>query len=1421
MSTIDYVRPKEKELAPTVHKDDVQIKPPPQTPRPVPSGLLAKVAPILVVVGVLGIVVFMFKARTSQMNGFAMTMFPMFMITGVVMMFMRGGGKGAKKNETTKDTIDYLRYLDGHRDLSIEAGENQYDAAQFHYPNPAKLEWWIVPKAKRLWERRIGSAEFAHARVGLGDEKAVRHLLDVELGALEDQEPASVDTVQALLSEHSKVRDIPRPIALAGFPAISCAGDLDVARANVRAMVVHLAFFHGHDDMEIAAIVDDAHASDWDFFKWLPHHYGGRARFMTYASAYDLVDDLGESFTERGFWSGRTMRVANLQSESGDGSAPSSPVSGRHLVVICDSANVDWSTLLHEDRGRGGVSFVDLGGECPLTGTDSTLLYEDGVVKISETVGGTPEYLAVPDQLSITEAESFARRLSPYRVGQQGREMLDDVDDGASSIDLMDLLTIKDAANFDPGVTWQWSQDRRNFLRVPVGRYIDSGRTWYIDFKEDEESHGPHTGTGGSTGAGKSEKLKTEAISLCATHSPEDVVITPCDFKGNKTFKGLERLPHVPMVLHNLSASRDRIARVLQVFMGEIERRYELLDLIGEDGTKIDDYRTIRKARPELNLPPMPHWFIPFDELMQAKREFPELLGIMRIVGTVGRSVGVHEEPVSQTLGDELMTGISTHLRGRTAMKMNDARDYKPILGTANVGAALPKRKGVGYFVEDFNGLPQRVESCFVSKIYEPPVIIEVDQDEAIEIDYYRPRLISAVPDPVARKIEGAYEDTSVPAGSAEDLRAGDGGSDDAAAGTAGSLAMASGDGGAVGAQASAGDSGTPTNAAPAVKERRTIMSTVIDVLEEYCRVNKIELPHQLWLPELDFYTPVSVYAAEYLAGLQDPNNPPTLVAPCGIIDKPRTHSQDVLEVDLSKNAAIAGGEDAGKSVAMMSIIMGAAYVYGPERMQFYCIDQGGGKLGTLLDLDHVGDVVTGVDSYGVQRVINHLSHIITTRTTEWAAAGIRSIDEWRRLKFDPQPGDKPIPDDPNGDIYLFIDGFDQTIQDYAHHVDALISLASSGPNVGVHLVVSVRSWNSRGTHKFWPLIKASYEMRLGSTNDSSLTRAVAEAIPMFPGRGAVAVSGGREARRDVMPVGGDSIPPPIAWHILFAEPAIETAAGKLTDEKACQYINARHGAVAAAGIPVLPPVVPFGQVPEGPPGTIRLGLREADLGPQLWTPERDGHLYAIGEASCGKTELARMVGRQLQKMIEDSTAEDRPLVIVCDSRRGLANVVPDADMYVYMPQQMPAAMALVMDELKGRNPDEILTQEQIAAQMESGRGFEGRRVFILVDDFTDWVENLANDPFRPLQKFADRGKDIGFHMVITRVADAGAWNATGGVLASMRTSGAPALAMSADPSIVNLIGKVRGQKFKPGRGLLVSRTGHMMIQTATDPGKL
>ncbi|SKH87287.1 FtsK/SpoIIIE domain-containing protein [Mycobacteroides abscessus] len=1419
MSTINFVRPEEKELAPVVHGESVQLKPPPLTPRPVPTGFLSKIAPLLIIVGVIGIMVMIFKARSAATGGWGMAMFPMFLISGVIMMFMNKGGRGTKKNETAKDTIDYLRYLDVNRDISIENAAKQYKAAQFHYPPAQALAWWIKRKSTRLWERRMGSPEFAHARVGLGDVDAVRHLDDVELGALEDQEPASTDAVQALLAEHNRVRDIPRPLALASFPAVSYTGDLQVGRDNARAMLAHLAFFHGYDDMEIAAIVDDKQAKHWDWLKWLPHHQQGvRQRYMTYASAYDLVEDLDASFTDRGYWSGRTMRVANIQSQAGETISAPSPVSGRHLIVICDSASLDWSTLLADgDKGRAGVTFLDIGGECTLTSTDSTLLFRDGAVWRSETIGGRPEYMAIPDRLGITEAETFARRLAPFRVGSAGSRIMEAAEDTSSSIDLMDLLNIDDAGNFDPAVTWQWSQDHRNFLRVPVGRYIDSGRTWYIDFKEDDESHGPHTGTGGSTGAGKSEKLRTETLSLCVTHSPEDVVITPCDFKGNKTFRGLERLPHVPMVLHNLSSSRDRIARVLQVFMGEIERRYELLDLIGEDGTKIDEYNAIRRARPELKLPPMPHWFIPFDELMQAKREFPELLAIMRIVGTVGRSVGVHEEPVSQTLDDSLMTGISTHLRGRTAMKMNDPKDYKPILGTSNVGAALPRRKGVGYFVEDFNGLPQRVESCYVSKTYEPPVPRDESQEEEVEIDYYRPRMLSAIPDPVARSIEGGYDDEVPKAiGALADLAAEpeSQGGGTAVASAAGALAAAADASMASGEPAAAVEMGSV--------ERRTVMSTVIDVLERYCIENDIELPHQLWLPELDTYTALSTYAADYVAELQDPKYPPALVSPCGIIDKPRDHRQDILEVDLSKNAAIAGGEESGKSLAMASIIMGAAYVYGPERMQFYCIDQGGGRLGALRDLDHVGDVVTGVDSYGVQRIINHFNHVIKTRTAQWKAAGIDTVEEWRRLKFDPQPGDKPIPEDPNGDMYLFIDGFDQTIEDYKEHVDSLLFLASSGPGVGVHLVVSVRSWNSRGTHKFWDKIKAMYELRLGTTNDSNMGRAVADTVPPFPGRGVISVSGGREARRDVMPAGADSIPRPIAWHILFAEPAVMTAGGeKLTGSDACKFLNARHSSVAAPGIPVLPKHVPFGDVPEGPPGTVRLGLRESDLGPQYWVPERDGHLYIIGEGGSGKTELAKLVCRHLQKEIEDSSPEERPIVVVVDSRRGLAGAVPDADSYVYMGDQIGEAIDLVLNEMRGRNPDVRLTQAEVAAQVESGRGFEGRRVFMVVENFQDWVENSSSDPFRVLQKLADRGKDVGFHMVITRVADSGAWSASGGVLASMRSTSSPALALSADPSITNLIGKVKGQKFDPGRGLLVSREGHMMVQIAEDPGKL
>ena len=66
---------------------------------------------------------------------------------------------------------------------------------------------------------------------------------------------------------------------------------------------------------------------------------------------------------------------------------------------------------------------------------------------------------------------------------------------------------------------------------------------------------------------------------------------------------------------------------------------------------------------------------------------------------------------------------------------------------------------------------------------------------------------------------------------------------------------------------------------------------------------------------------------------------------------------RDVLSADLSGAAghvAVVGGPQSGKSTTLRTIIMLAA-AHTPEQVQFYCLDFGGGTVGAVAGLPHVG----------------------------------------------------------------------------------------------------------------------------------------------------------------------------------------------------------------------------------------------------------------------------------------------------------------------------------------------------------------------------------------------------------------------------------------------------------------------------------
>lgn len=1417
-----FTRPKKRVEPPAADSGEITLKSPPSMPRPVPPNVMQRVAPWLMVLGMVGLMVMMFKSGAGMMRSPMAMMFPLMLIMGMTGM-MGNRGVGSKMNDAVQERGYYFRYIDSLRERAISSARKQHDLAEHHHPNPIWFLDWMGKE--RMWERKAGDAKFGHVRVGLGTERADLKYLNTEVGDLAEVDPAAASCLNDYLWEYTFVKDIPRPLSLTEQPAWGFEGDLANARDALRSMVADLTFFQSADDIGIAVITDDDHAHEWDFLKFLPHHRFSqtvgrgqnrtlRGRPMTFESGTELVEALGEDWRNRG----RFQRGTRSSIAQADGTTAAETRTRRHLFVICDSPDINWSVLGQDhETGVRGVTFLDLTGASPYTPADSVLRYSNEFVYRKDNIleSTEPGFLATPDLMSVEDAQTYARALSPWREGTESSSLVDAVGMQKAAAEILKFIGIHDAATFDPAAVRRWSSDRRNFLRVPVGEFIDSGQPWYIDLKDGE--NGPHLGVGGSTGGGKSEFLRVLVVLLCATHSPDDLMVTPADFKGGATFQGLDRLPHVPMVLDNLETNMDRVQRLLQAFQGELDRRQKLINLAGQyaigmniglSGIKnIGEYRAFRRKYPQFKLPPMPYWLVPFDELMQAKREFGVLLTIGKIMGTVGRSLGVSFIPVSQTLDESLMVGIDTHMRGRLAFKMNKKADYRPILGSFSA-PSLPNEKGAGYWKSDLDAAPQRVKSAYISGQYVPPEPEKTDEESKRDRDYFKPRLISARPDERAMEIESQYS-------ADERLEDDDDLEDDEELGSEDidldEPIIGPDDDLEAGAEALG-----PTN-----------MSVIID------RILTLgdELDHNPLKPEINVYTPVSEFADQYLA-TQDGVAPLNPVAPFGIIDKPRTAEKDVLAVSLTQHVAIASGPKMGKSTALLSMVLGTASLYSPDRVHFYGITSGG-VLPQANGLNHVGDIVQITDRYNVQRVISHIHMIYKNRARTWSRAGLQDPTEWRRRRFAPAEGDTPVPEDGHGDVVLMIDGFEGFLADFTEYEQIMQQLARYGADFGIHLVVTVPHLKAGRFYKFVDYFEHLIELKLADPIDSEMGRKGAAAVPQMPGRGLVSAVGTGKARKELEIAGSaESIPHPVAWHILIGEPAIGVPATEdqhaqtLRGHDAIAYLNRKHPGSAAARIPALPEKVPVEDlaiIPEHVTEPIvRLGLRETDMGTQCWYPRRDGNLYVLGERGSGRRTTLRTVCHELNALYRRAPEGDKPLIYIFDLDTNLGDVVDDdvPVRYVHKKHQIAAAIAEISTHMAGRDvedDDEHLSPREIAARKQQGNSFDGPEIYIVIESISNYVD-AVNDPFMALGNFIERAARVGLHVVASRTADNMAYMGSRGIMGGIKSSNCPVLLLSSDPSMAQIVGKVRGEPLDPGRGKLIDRGEMSMIQVAIYP---
>lgn len=1342
----------------------------------------------VVVVGLLGGMVAMVFASGSHVFGGIGSIFPLFMMVGIMMMMFRGMGGG--QQQMSRPKLDAMRaqfmlMLDMLRETAQESADSMDANYRWFHPAPNTLA--AAVGSPRMWERKPDGKDlnFGVVRVGVGMTRPEvtwgepqNMPTDIEL------EPVTGKALQEFGRYQSVVYNLPKMVSLLVEPWYALVGEREQVLGLMRAIICQLAFSHGPDHVQMIVVSSDL--DQWDWVKWLPHFgdsrrhdAAGNAR-MVYTSVREFAAEQAELFAGRGSF---TPRHASSSAQT--------PTP--HTVIIADVDDPQWEYVISAE-GVDGVTFFDLTGSSMWTDIPERKLQFDktGVIEALPrdrdtwmVIDDKAWFFALTDQVSIAEAEEFAQKLAQWRLA----EAYEEIGQRVAHIGARDILSyygIDDPGNIDFDSLWASRTDTmgRSRLRAPFGNRSDNGELLFLDMKSlDEGGDGPHGVMSGTTGSGKSTLVRTVIESLMLSHPPEELQFVLADLKGGSAVKPFAGVPHVSRIITDLEEDQALMERFLDALWGEIARRKAICDSAGVDDAK--EYNSVRarmRARGQ-DMAPLPMLVVVIDEFYEWFRIMPTAVDVLDSIGRQGRAYWIHLMMASQTIESR-------------AEKLMENMGYRLVLKARTAGAAqaagvpnavnLPAQAGLGYFRKSLEDIIRFQAEFLWRDYFQPGVSIDGEEAPALvhSIDYIRPQLFTNSFTPLEVSVGGPDIEPVVAQPNGEVLESDDieGGEDEDEEGVR-----------------------TPK-----------VGTVIIDQLRKI----KFE-PYRLWQPPLTQPVAIDDLVNRFLGRPwhKEYGSACNLVFPIGIIDRPYKHDQPPWTVDTSgpgANVLILGAGGSGKTTALQTLICSAALTHTPQQVQFYCLAYSSTALTTVSRIPHVGEVAGPTDPYGVRRTVAELLALVRERKRSFLECGIASMEMFRRRKFGGEAG--PVPDDGFGDVYLVIDNYRALAEENEVLIEQVNLIINQGPSFGVHVVVTADRES-----ELRPPVRSGFgsriELRLAAVEDAKLVRSrFAKDVPVKPGRGMVAVN---YVRLDSDPQAG--------LHTLVARPALGSTPDNVFE---CDSVVAAVSRLTSAQAPPvrrLPARFGVEQVRELASRDTRQGvgaggiawaISELDLAPVYLNFAENSHLMVTGRRECGRTTTLATIMSEIGRLYAPGASSAPPpapgrpsaQVWLVDPRRQLLTALGSdyVERFAYNLDGVVAMMGELAAALAGREPPPGLSAEELLSRS----WWSGPEIFLIVDD----IQQLPPGFDSPLHKavpFVNRAADVGLHVIVTRTF--GGWSSAGSdpMLRALHQANAPLLVMDADPDEGFIRGKMKGGPLPRGRGLLMAEDTGVFVQVA------
>jgi S-DNA-T family DNA segregation ATPase FtsK/SpoIIIE len=609
--------------------------------------------------------------------------------------------------------------------------------------------------------------------------------------------------------------------------------------------------------------------------------------------------------------------------------------------------------------------------------------------------GAGPRSVIAPDLATTGWTEELARSLAPLEdPGSTARVGLPD------QVALLDLLSDGGSTPTDPGeLARRWTRDPHPGPVAVLGATTD-GR-FRIDLRRD----GPHILVAGTTGAGKSELLRTLITALAVECPPTHVSFMLIDYKGGSAFRECAALPHVAGVLTDLDA--ELAARALSSLGSELRRRERLLAGVGV--ADLIDFQQARKSRSEL--PEVARLVVIVDEFRVLAEDLPDFVSGLVRIATVGRSLGVHLVLATQRPAGVISAEIRANVNLRIALRVRDAADSLDVIDLPDAAALPGSLPGRG-LARCGGGEPVSFQTALLGAVATGPDVPAVRRRDQLPGARRRTPQPGWTPDPPPRS-SVAGRPLQPPSRT-------------------------------TGPQDPAGQEDHRSGPAPAATPRDGLAVLVRATHTAADRLG-LRVADPPWLPPLpdrilrtSLADPrdADVHAAE-------PQHRPNGLA-FGLADRPEDRRQDSAVWWLAgRNFGVLGGPRSGRSTAIRTLAEAALWRADPiareprstPPLHVYVIDAGA-ALWDLAEDPQVGAVMPARDVERCGRLLAWMSREVVQRQTGPASASR------------------------DADLLLLIDGWEAVHAEWlrVEHgrlLDQLMEVLRDGPAIGIHTVIA------------------------------------------------------------------------------------------------------------------------------------------------------------------------------------------------------------------------------------------------------------------------------------------------------------------------------------------------------------------------------